>query len=58
MKYKAEIFFFILFLIIIFIYFNTEYFLKITKINFLIKNVVIIFSLLLIACPNIKEFID
>lgn len=58
MKYKAEIFFFILFLIIIFIYFNTEYFLKITKINFLIKNIVIIFSLLLIACPNIKEFID
>lgn len=58
MKYKAEIFFFILFLIIIFIYFNSEYFLKITKINFLIKNVVIIFSLLLIACPNIKEFID
>ncbi len=57
MKYKAEIFFFILFLIIIFIYFNTEYFLKITKINFLIKNIVIIFSLLLIACPNIKEFI-
>jgi hypothetical protein len=70
MSYKPIIFFIILFLIIIFVYFNYEAFLKYFPIHFIIKILVLIIGLLGFFFPelikmfrsgedfeNIKEYI-
>lgn len=57
MKYKAELFFLFLFIFFVCLYFNWDYIKEITKINIFFKYIIISISLLLIACPNIKDII-
>ena len=58
MKYKAELFFLFLFVLFLYLYFNWNYIKEITKINIFFKYIIVSVSLLLIACPNIKDIIN